>query len=182
MIEVEKKFQPTEEQLTAMLEGAEFVGEVVNHDVYYDYPDYRLHREGSCFRKRNNNFELKIKLFKNAKKEIEDEQEIKRYFGTNAPLQDFIDNNLLVLTDFKNTRKKYKKEGFSIDLDNMDFGYTMCEMELMVEREDQIDEARNLLAEFMEQYGIEDNKIPTKRAAYLMKYKPELYKELYGDK
>ena len=38
MIEVEKKFIPTEEQLKSMLEGAEFLGEKNLEDFYYDYP------------------------------------------------------------------------------------------------------------------------------------------------
>lgn len=60
MIEVEKKFKPTEEQLNAMVTGAEFLCEKVLHDVYYDYPDYRMFKKDVRLRNRNGNFELKI--------------------------------------------------------------------------------------------------------------------------
>jgi len=84
MIEVEKKFQPTQEQLQKMLEEAEFVGEVANHDIYYDYPDYRLYTtpENKCLRNRNGSFELKMRSSSiYGRNEIEDKGEIERYFG-----------------------------------------------------------------------------------------------------
>lgn len=182
MIEVEKKFQPTEEQLEKMLEGAEFLGEVVNHDIYYEYEDFRMHKSGVCLRKRNNSFELKISVASSSKKEIEDEEEIKKYFHTELPLQEFIDQNLIVFTDFKNNRKKYKKGKFTIDVDNMDFGYNMCEIELMVNDKSEAKNAEEEIVNFTKEYKIDDKKILTKRGEYLKRFKPEIYKEIYGDK
>ena len=60
MIEVEKRFFYTEEQLAALIEDAQFVSVKVNHDIYYDHPDYRLISKNIRLRSRNGVFELKI--------------------------------------------------------------------------------------------------------------------------
>ena len=151
MIEVEKKFQPTEEQLKAMLEGAEFLGEVVNHDAYYDYPDFRLFKKGVKFRKRNENFEIKIDLSDVSAKEIEDREEIKKNFNTEN-LEMFIQENLIVLTDYEQARKKYTKEGFKIDVDTLNFGISSCDIEVLVEKEEEIKEAEDKIINFAKRY------------------------------
>ena len=85
MIEVEKKFQPTKEQLAKMLADSEFIKEKDLHDVYYDYPDYKMFKAFVYLRNRNGRFELKIgdDEIEGVSKEIEDEEEIKKYFKTN---------------------------------------------------------------------------------------------------
>lgn len=181
MIEVEKKFQPTEEQLAKLLEGAEFVKEVINHDIYYDYPDYRMFKEDIKFRKRNNNFELKIKLTHNADREIEDEEEIKKYFNTEN-LVDFIEKNLLVYIDYETLRKKYVKEGFKIDIDELNFGVNSCDIELLIDDEEDISNAEEKVMNFARQYDLEFKDLLSKRGEYLKRFKPELFQELYGDK
>ena len=52
MIEVEKKFRPTKEQLENLLRDCIFIKEVVNHDLVYDYPDYRLISKSIRLRRR----------------------------------------------------------------------------------------------------------------------------------
>ena len=42
MIEVEKKFQPVEEQKEKLLEGATLISEKQVVDVYYDTPSFEL--------------------------------------------------------------------------------------------------------------------------------------------
>ena len=83
MIEVEKWFQPTDEQLKRMVADSEFLGEVVNHDVYYDYSDFRIFKNYVKFRSRNGVFEVKIEIKvdkrgQNAEKEIEEEERRER--------------------------------------------------------------------------------------------------------
>ncbi len=186
MIEIEKRFQPTEGQLRELLEGAEFLGEAVNRDIYYDYQDLRFFDRGIRLRNRNGSFELKINTKKGSSKlglvrnEIEDEEEIKKFLNIDIPIQKFVDENMMVLSDYVNNRKKYKKGLFSIDLDDMDFGYKLCEVELMVEDEDEISNAKNLISEFIKQHGIKIKKIPTKGEAYLRIKNPELCKRLFG--
>src|SRR3989344_199194 len=99
MIEVEKKFQPTEEQLKVLLEGAEFLGEKIVHDIYYDYSDYRLLKKDVRLRNRNNFFELKVGKSSGVSQEIEKREDIEKYFST-SNLGEFIQKNLVVIIDF----------------------------------------------------------------------------------
>src|ERR1035437_2614520 len=112
MIEVEKKFQPTEEKLKSLLEHAEFLGEIINHDIYYDYNDFRLLKQDIRLRNRNGSFELKLGKSSGVAEEIEEEEKIKKYFDTSRPIQDFIKENLILVIDYKAKRRKYKKEEF----------------------------------------------------------------------
>jgi len=187
MIEVEKKFQPTGEQLRALLEGAEFLGEVVNHDIYYDFEDFRLFDKKIRLRNRNGNFELKIGKGKTdsddigiVREEIKDKEEIKKFLNINTSIQEFVNKNMIVLSDYVNNRKKYKKGLFNIDLDNMDFGYKLCEVEIMAEDEAGILNAQKLLSEFIGEYDIEIKKIPPKGEMYMRIKNSELGKKLFG--
>ena len=177
MIEVERKFQPTEEQLKALLKDAEFVGDKVNHDVYYDYPDYRLIKKGIRLRNRNGLFELKIKKSSHVHLEIENKKEIEEYFKTDN-LEEFIKQNFVVIIEYVNKRIEYKCGEFTIDVDELDFGYNMCEIELMVESDDGIKEAEDKIMNFVKKYGWEVNKILSKGLEYLRIFNNKVYKEL----
>lgn len=180
MIEVEKKFQPTEEQLEKLLADSEFMGEKNLDDIYYDYSDYRLLEKEVRFRSRNSNFELKIGKKSGTALEIEDPEEIKKYFNTDLNLEDFIKQNLKPFISYTTNRKKYKNGDFVIDVDSLSFGYDVVEIELLVENEDQVEDAESKILEFAKKYDFEIKKIPAKRAKYLEIIKPELYKELYN--
>ncbi len=180
MIEVEKKFQPTKEALDSLLKDAEFIALKINHDIYYDYPDYRLLKEEIRFRLRNNKFELKIKKKKGVSEEIENEEEIKKYFKTEVSLKDFISKNLIPIMEYKVTRREYKKGEFTIDLDEMDFGYNMCEIEILVDSEDKIKEAEEKIIHLAKEHNIEHKKMQSKRGEYLKRLKPEVYDFLRG--
>ncbi len=182
-IEVEQNFQPTEEQMSKLLDGAEFLGDKIINDKYFDLPDYSLHKNGVYLRNRNGDFELKIK--KNigdmkVKEEIENIDEIKKYFNTNKNLEDFTREDMVIFYEYVNNRKKYKKEDFTIDIDNLDFGYKMVEIELLVSDESKIKEATEKIRNFVSSYGISFDKVQTKREAYLKKFKPEVFGELFG--
>ncbi|HAE36561.1 MAG: Thiamine-triphosphatase [Candidatus Nomurabacteria bacterium GW2011_GWF2_35_66] len=177
MIEVEKRFQPTEEQLNSLLKDAEFLGSKVNHDVYYDYEDYRLMKERVRLRSRNNNFELKLGHSRGVNTEIEDKKEIENYFKTDN-LEKFIEQNFVILVEYKTKRIKYKKNGFAIDIDETDFGYNLCEIELMVEREDEVKEAKEKIVNLAKEYNWDVKKVMSKGLEYLRLFKPEIYKEL----
>ncbi len=178
MIEVEKKFQPTPEQLAKLIDGAEFLREKKNTDVYYDYPDYSLIKKDVRFRNRNGNFELKIGQGNGVAQEIEDPEEIKKYFGTTMDLKEFVDKNLVIFMEYGAKRMKYKKGNFTIDVDEMTYGYNITEVELMVDRQEQIEEASSKILELVKSCGIEIKDIPSKRVMYLKTTKPDLYKQL----
>lgn len=180
MIEVEKSFDPNEEQLALILEGAEFLGEVTNHDVYYDYPDLRLAKKKIKLRFRNGTPELKIEKSETVDEEIEDIKEIKKFFGTDTELMDFVNKELVEIINYKNARRKYTKEGINIDVDSLDFGMQSCDFELMVDSESEVKKAEEKIFEFARRYGLDPNKWNVgKRRTYLKKFKPEIYKELY---
>ncbi|MDO8659356.1 MAG: CYTH domain-containing protein, partial [Candidatus Parcubacteria bacterium] len=121
MIEVEKQFLPTEYQLKTLLEGAQFMGEKMDHDIYYDYADYQLFKKDIRLRNRNGFFELKIGKSSGVSEEIQVKEDIKKYFSVEN-LELFVQTNLIVIVDYRTKRKKYKKEDFNISVDEMSFG------------------------------------------------------------
>lgn len=181
MIEVEKKFKPNEEQLNAMIANAEFLGEKVLHDVYYDYPDYRMFKANIRFRNRDGNFELKLGKRSGVAEEIEKIEEIKKYFNTELELVEFIDKNLIPFIDYNTKRRKYKKENFTIDIDEMSYGYSMVEIELLVDEDSQIKDAEEKIINFAKSYNFEQVDGLAKRNMYLKTVRPELYQELCVD-
>ena len=187
MIEVEKKFQPTEEQLARLLADSVFIERKQLDDIYYDYPDFRLIKDGIRFRSRNGSFELKVHNVLGGDNEIEDEAEIKKYFKTDLDLKDFIKHNLVFLMESKTDRQKYKNGIFEIDIDRLtsdnfkDFIFDMCEIELLVENENKILEANKKIEDFAMIYGLEKYKM-SKKEACLKAMNPIAYKEIYGNK
>ena len=178
--EVEKRFQPTEDQLKKILKGAEYLGEEINHDIYYDYPDYRfLKNEDKKFRTRNGIFELKIILSSGVSQEINDEESIKKYFETNLSLKDFTEKSLKSFMEYKVFRKKYQKDGFIIDLDRTDFGYEVCEIEKLVSDKDKVYRIQAEINKFAVHNGLSLKEVESKRKVYLKKIKPEIYKKIY---
>lgn len=184
MIEVEKKFQPTEEQMKKLLEGAEFLGEKINHDIYYDYSDFRFLKRGIKLRCRNNHFELKARIATNSSEEaeseveIENEEEISKYLNINEDLKSFVKNILISVIDYQTKRREYKKEGIIIDLDEMDFGYKLCEFEILVGKEEEIKGAKDKIMNFAKKHNIEIKNLSSKKAEYLRLFKPDLYARL----
>lgn len=189
MIEVEKKFQPTEEQLKALLEGTEFVGETENNDIYYDFPDYRLFLKGHRLRKRNDGYELKVALPDHndsglhSYNEIENDVEILSFIGFNETdsLAEIIKTEMSIFCDIKTKRRKYKKEDFSIDIDETNFGYNMVEIELMVEDDSKIKEAEERIVALATSLGFSFMKLPGKTIEYLKRVRPEVYALLHKD-
>jgi adenylate cyclase class IV len=184
MIEVEKKFRPTEEQLLLIIRDAEFLGEKTLKDLYYDYPDYRLLKNKVYLRNRNGNFELKVgdDETEGTSEEIENEAGIKNYFKIKEPVIEFIKNNLVNVIEWECKRREYKKDGFTIDIDELDFGYKCVEVELLVANMKEVDAAHEKIINFGLKNGLEIKDIPAKRYEYLRILKPEIFKEVYGGK
>ncbi len=180
--EVEVKFQPTEEQLKKLLEGAIFVHEKENHDIYYDFNDYRLTKQDVRLRFRNGFPQLKVGKERGVADEIKNEEDIKKYFKTDLDLKDYIYKNMTVFIEYKVKRKEYEKEGFTIDLDDCNFGYKLCEIEKIVKDKSEISKIKKEILDFAFKNGIEYRKISSKRDEYLRKMRPEVYKELNGKK
>lgn len=164
MIEVEKKFILTPEQEKSLIEGAEFLGEKQFTDIYYDDNNFSLTKKDIWLRERSGKFELKLPMNDLLEKRVADqyreldvEDDILTHFGARGiSVKDFlIEKNYKPFCKITTTRKKYKKDGFGIDLDIMDFGYTLAEIELMIDNELDMKEATNSIINFASKYGID---------------------------
>jgi len=192
VIEVEKKFILTPEQEKTLIDGAEFLGEKKNIDIGYDGPNFSLTTKDIWLRQRNGKFELKLpmnesleKRISDQYKELESDEEILAYFNTDIgqTLQDFLDKNgyepiLTIVT----TRRKYKKDGFTIDLDSMDFGYNIAEIEYIAEDE-KVKEATSAIIEFAKKYNIDTTSVVRGKAVeYLRRNNPKHFQALIDAK
>ncbi|MFM7088232.1 MAG: CYTH domain-containing protein [Candidatus Paceibacterota bacterium] len=186
MIEVEKKFQPTVEQLNALLQGARSDGFKEHTDCYYDTSDFYFTKNGCRLRKRNNTWELKLKK-QNPKnpensysEEIEDVHTILSYlnFPVDADLDVMVSEHMEELCVIKTKRFKYYKKGFIIDVDETNFGHTVCEIELKVKDEKKINKAEQKIIKFAQVYGLDvKTKIPGKVAECLRITRPDVYEK-----
>ena len=177
-IEVEKKFLLDESDKNRLIEGAESIGVKTFTDVYYDNPDYKLTTKDIWLRSRDNRWELKLPLNNFREKivdqyrEIENESEIIEYFCFNndASLSDSLSKNSYTpFASITTTRTKYKKDGFIIDLDSMDFGYEIAEIEKLVEKEDEIDRAKKSIIEFANKHDLKQVRVRGKLLEYIMR-------------
>ncbi|MBX4200917.1 CYTH domain-containing protein [Candidatus Parcubacteria bacterium] len=164
MIEIEKKFILTPEQEKSLIEGAEFLGEKQFTDIYYDDNNFSLTKKDIWLRERDSKFELKLPMNESFEKRVADqyreldvEDDILAHFGSRGvSVKEFlIEKNYKPFCKITTTRKKYKKDGFGIDLDIMDFGYTLAEIELMVDNELNMKEATNSIINFASKCGID---------------------------
>ena len=118
------------------------------------------------------------KSYERTETEME-EEEIKKYFDINTPVEKFVKENLIEGINIKTTRKKYKKDDFFIDIDDLDFGYSCVEIELMVEDEKDILNAEEKILALAKQYNFETKEVPAKKKEYFRIVKPEVFKMLY---
>ena len=192
MIEVEKKFIFTPEQEKALIEGAEFLGEKKFTDVYYDDDNFSLTKKDIWLRGRDGKFELKLPMNESIENRISDqyreldiEDDILAYFNArNIPVKDFLTTSgYKPFCSVTTTRRKYKKDGFGIDLDIMDFGYTLAEIEYMTDDESKIKEATQSIIKYAQKYDIDTNAIIRgKVAEYLRLNNPTHFQALIDAK
>lgn len=190
MIEVEKKFILSENDIARLVDGAEFLSDHVFTDIYYDTEELALGKNDMWLRNRNGNFDLKIPkhigdgTMSQQYQEIEGEEKIRQVFDLFKKgdfLQDISEYGYVELCNLKTTRKKYKKENFIIDLDIVeaeDFNYTIGEIELMVEKETEMSSAIKAIEEFADGKGLENKSVNGKVREYLKRKKPEKYQAL----
>ena len=191
MIEVEKKFILKEGDREKLLEGAEFLKKQTVDDTYYDTEDYSLAKKDWWPRERNGNFELKIgvaALSKNMNlvtqhRELETDKEIREAFNISSekPIKVALkEAGYRPTFSLITTRERYKKEGFTIDLDSVDYGYELAEIELMVEDENQVEEAGDRIRAFAEKQGLsfESYNIRGKVMEYIKRYDPVHYQAI----
>jgi len=190
MIEVEKKFILNEEEKKRIIENAQFLGEKIFTDTYYDTENYYLTLKDYWLRFREGKAELKVPLeqkndtFINQYEEIVDEKRIREKLGIRECNNLLNDLNMTGYSPFctcKTTRTKYKNNIFSIDLDFVDFGdftYNIAEVELMVESEKDVDGALDKISNFAKEKKFKIESVRGKVIEYLKRKKPEHYNKL----
>lgn len=206
MIEIEKKFLLTDAQKEKLLEKAEFLGEKTFVDVYYDTPEYVLTKNDIWLRARDGKFELKLPLQKNGSgltnqyHEIEGEEKIRQIFDivpNGSFLEDIQSFGYAAFCECKTARRKYQKEKFTIDLDEVtffensaqggseyvrDFKYSIAEIELIIASEKEIKKANDEILAFADLMGLNPQaggkNLRGKVLEYLFRRKPEHYKAL----
>jgi len=184
MIEIEKKFILAPEQEKTLIEGAEFLGEKQFTDIYYDDKDFSLTTKDIWLRERGGKFELKLPINESLEKRISDqyreldvEADILAHFRSRGiSVKDFlVEKGYKPFCEIITIRKKYKKEGFGIDLDVMNFGYTMAEIEYMTEDESKVREATQSIIKFAERHSINANAVVRGKVAEYLRMKNPMH-------
>ncbi|MFZ6015425.1 MAG: CYTH domain-containing protein [Patescibacteria group bacterium] len=191
MFEIEKKFHLTETQRQNLLDGAEFIGVKQMTDVYFDTPSYKLTTKDMWLRKRDDVFELKVALPGHDMRVINQYDEITQDDAIREKLniqkqasldEDLIASGYMPFVSCHTTRRKYKKDGFNIDIDHVDydssFDYELAEIEVTFESEADKPQAIKSILDFAKAHHLTDEPIRGKVVEYLIQERPEHYKAL----
>lgn len=190
MIEVEKKFTLSKDDKARVVQGAEFLGEKSFRDTYYDTSDFALTTSDKWLRLRGDRFELKLPMNEgkgassrrlDQYEELDTDEAILQ--ALNLSLNGSLKQTLKVngyepFSTFTTTRKKYKKGDFTIDLDEMDFGYSIAEIELMVEGQSEMQKALERILAFAREHGLSVAPVRGKVIEYIKRNNPVHYKAL----
>ena len=189
MIEIEKNFDISVENKERLIKESQFLGKKVFTDIYYDTTDYRLTRKDRWLRQRNNKWELKIPFAQKYANEritdqyyeLENEKEIAKALEINFT-ESFSEavkrSGFFPLATITTTRETYQKEDFRIDFDEMDFGFSALEVELLVVSESEVPLAEKRILEFAKNHGLKDNKVRAKVIEYLFRNNLDHYNML----
>ena len=177
--EVEKKFSLEGVNIPRLIEGAELLSEKTFTDVYFDDENYAITKKDMWLRKRGDSFELKVPFNDGVGalsrkldqyKEITDEERIKEVLGIvdEGRLADCLKRrDINPFASITTTRRKYKKGEFTLDIDQMDFGYAIGEIELLVGSEFQTQQALEKILIFAKENDIALQPVLGKVAEYL---------------
>ena len=188
MIEVEKKFRLTPEIKQAITVVATFISKKTFRDVYFDTADYQWIKKDWWLRKREQNFEFKIKISNssshlNTYRELTDFQEIAKelelIWDTKIDPEKFLrQSGYRPFIDITTTREKYKLEHLTIDFDIMDFGFSIFEVEVMIDDKKDIQQAEQDMMACLKKYNISPQPVRFgKGLAYLERFNPKLLKQ-----
>lgn len=192
MIEVEKKFRVTPAELKQLLDGAEFVCEKENIDIFFDLPDYSLSKKWSWLRDRNGRMELKVATHMPIDGELcetfteyETEEEIRAALSlptSQLSLRDQITSlGYQPFAALCTERTTYKNGKFIIDVDHTtapDFEYDVVEIEQMVVREDHIPQATEEIITFAQKHGLTIGHVKGKLLEFIEQKNPAQFQVL----
>lgn len=186
MIAVEKKFLIKENDISKLLVGAEFLNEKKFTDTYWDTSNYSLTTADFWLRSRDGRFELKVPMLGGGERVIDQYEELesdKQISGKlNLPRgileEELRKNDYKPFATITTLRKKYRKDGFIIDIDELDFGYNIVEIELMVNDKKEIDNAIQKILSFANSHNLSVGQVRGKIVEYLKRNNPKHHKAL----
>lgn len=114
-------------------------------------------------------------------RELTTETEIAQYLnlaGSQTLTSKLEKAGYIVLASIKTTRRKYKLEPFMIDMDSMDFGYELAEIELLVSNQPDMEAAVEKIVHFAKGLGLETVPVRGKLIEFIRRNKPELFRAL----
>jgi len=190
MIEVEKKFILTSEDEARLIKNAAFLNEKSFTDIYYDTDDFFLTSKGQWLRSRDGKFELKIPLaqgaehFINVFEEIVHEDVIRTKLNVRKESNMLDDLTKVGYTPFctcRTTRRTYRKDTFTLDLDRVDFQdfiYIIAEIELMVHEKSEVKNATEKIITFAKGHALTVGPVRGKVIEYLWRMRVNHYQAL----
>jgi len=194
MIEVEKKFKLDKKQLARIIKLADFVSKKAFIDIYFDDEKRTLTCHDMWLRKRGQNFEFKVPVkFQQAGKRANVYREIYGRKKISARLKiknegsDFTKtlkkNGYSPFCKIKTIRQKYSYQRFTIDIDEMGFGYALCEIEKAASSPAKIMETEKAVLKLGHELGLRIKwKIRGKVLEYLWRYDKKHYNKLKESK
>lgn len=190
MFEIEKKFLLSPAQEKKIKKGAKFLGAKVFTDTYFDRGAFELTQNDIWLRTRGKNAELKMPLegekennsiYCNRYEEFCTEQEIRQILNIrkgSSFLDDLHTDGYRPFVSLATHRQTYQRDRFHIDIDAVDFGYELVEVEMMVESEKDARNAEKEIERFSRNMGLELKPVRGKVIEYLFRKNPEHYKVL----
>lgn len=187
-IEVEKKFALSLDDISRLADKSHSLGERRFTDIYYDTPDFRLTTNDIWLRTRAGKFELKIPINSTRERktvdqytELEDELNIRE--ALNIPpqrtlLEDLSQQGYTPFCSIETTRQTYKNGPFIIDIDSMDFGYSIAEVELIVDDPSKIPTATENILAFARSMEFGTDPVRGKVIEYIKRNNPSHYQAL----
>ncbi|OGH67677.1 MAG: hypothetical protein A3C15_02625 [Candidatus Magasanikbacteria bacterium RIFCSPHIGHO2_02_FULL_50_9b] len=192
MIEVEKKFRPSPDELARLLTGAELISRKENNDVFFDTLDFQLSKKWSWLRDRNGSMELKVAVHMpqdgalcQSFTEYEDDALIRAQIG--LPASDVPLRNQLIAAGYQpfaelhTERTQYRDGIFHIDVDHTtahNFVYDVVEIEIMVDENGDIHAAERDIMAFAESRGLKTGHVNGKVLEYIEQKNPAQFQVL----
>ena len=189
MIEIEKNFdlRPGDKEL--IIKDAKFIGRRRFTDVYYDTQDYKLTMNDFWLRQCDGKWELKVPVKNVATRdeaidryhELENEEDIAKELKTSFKIsfgEALKDKTIISFATIITKRETYQKGEFHLDFDEMDFGFTTFEAELMISDEKEVTKAEQKIKEFAEKHEINPTKGRGKVIEFLFRKNPKHYQLL----
>ena len=186
MIEVEKKFAASELDIERITKDAEFIGDTVNKDTYYDREGFPLVKNNMFLRKRNGKFELKLYVAEEGSTvdkylELEYDEAIKTKLniGADKNISEYLaENEYFPFGSWETKRRRFKKDGFTIDIDSVDFGHNVVEIELMVEEGGDTQQAARRILNFANSMDLKKDIQEGKAMVFIKRTNPTAHEEI----